>query len=277
MTAIGIDIGGTKMLMLAEYNGERISRTVPTGRDCTPEKIQKEMERFLNDLPFNVDCIGIAVPGLVENENMVVLSDVLPHLAGMDTDFLRFTNKHVYMINDVKAALVREASLDDNPDLVVLMVGTGIAMGMKLNGQFINGCKGWAGELGSMPIPTNEGIRKLDELASGASILARAKADANTVHTQLEEEVETIKEIIHAAGGYLGIGISTIIHLLNPNKIILGGGSLQYKGYYEAALQVAKTNTLPDLWDACSIHKAQEAPYMVAQGAMLFASSKQPM
>lgn len=273
MNPIGIDIGGTKMVMLAEYKGEKISKIVSTGAEYTPSDIKKEIKTFVHNLPFTPDCMGIAVPGLVENEKTVVVSDVLPKISGMDTNFLRIDHYPVYMINDVKAALIHESSfLDENTAIVVIMVGTGIAIGIKQNGQFVNGCKGWAGELGSIPIPTINGVKKLDELASGASILTKAKVDANTLHKQLEDGDEATKRIIQSAGEYLGIAIATLIHLLNPEKIVLGGGTLQYKGYFESALQVAQTFTLPELWDVCTIQKSNEAKYMVAQGARHFAN-----
>ena len=275
MNSIGIDIGGTKMVMFTEYKGEKISKIIATGAEYTPTDIKKELKTFVQNVPFTPDCIGIAVPGLVENEETVVLSDVLPKISGMNTDFLQVDNCPVYMINDVKAALIHESSfVDKDAAIVVIMVGTGIAIGMKQNGQFINGCKGWAGELGSIPIPTIDGVKKLDELASGASILAKANMDANTLHKQLKEGEETARRVIQTAGEYLGIGIATIIHLLNPEKIVLGGGTIQYKGYYESALQIAQKFTLPELWNVCTIQESNEATYMVARGARLFARIK---
>lgn len=275
MISLGVDIGGTKMMLLVEYKGEKVSRTVPTGKECTPDKIRKEIIKFVSNLPFTIDCMGVAVPGLVEQGQKVVISDVLPHIAGMDANFLKINNIPVYMINDVKAALIRETNLNKNIDTVVIMVGTGIAAGIRQNGHFTNGHKGWAGELGSIPISTEIGIKTLDELASGASIIARANTDANTLNKRLEQNDNDTREVIRSAGGYLGLGISTVINLLNPQRIILGGGTIKYDGYFESAVQVAKKNTLPELWEVCTVEKSKEAKHMVAQGAMHFAGSKE--
>ncbi|MDW0113850.1 hypothetical protein QT711_11685 [Sporosarcina saromensis] len=49
-----------------------------------------------------------------------------------------------------------------------------------------------------------------------------------------------------------------------------GGGTIQYKGYIESALKVAKENTLPELWEICTNRKSEDAEYMVAQGAINF-------
>ncbi|WP_153732796.1 ROK family protein [Sporosarcina obsidiansis] len=270
MTTLGVDIGGIKMLLVVEYQGEKISKIVPTGKTCTPGEILREIKEFINNLPFTIDAMGVAVPGLVEQNRKVVISDVLPNIAGMDTDFLRINNIPVYMMNDVKAALIQETVSNEKVDTVVIMVGTGIAAGIKQDGHFVEGCKGWAGELGSIPIPTSDGVRKLDELASGASIIAKANSDASTFIRNLEQGDVTAHEVVKSAGGYLGLAIATVINLLNPQRIILGGGTILYEGYFESAVEVAKENTLPELWEVCTIRKSEDAKYMVAQGAVNF-------
>ncbi|MET3574446.1 ROK family protein [Bhargavaea ullalensis] len=273
MATAGIDIGGTKMLMLAECEGKRISKTVPTGARCTPEKIREAIDAFVGELPDSVGRLGIAIPGLVENADTVVVSDVLPLIAGMDAGFLK-SGHSVHLLNDVKAALLHETAGDERTDTAVIMAGTGIAMGMKQNGQVITGCRGWAGELGSMPIPTSQGVRTLDELAGGAGILNSADMDAGTLLQQLKEGDEAAKAVVRSAGEYFGLALSTVIHLLNPEKIILGGGTIRYDGYLQAAVRTAQANTLPELWEACTIRKAQEAQHMVALGAMRFAEQQ---
>lgn len=58
MIPLGIDIGGTKMMLLTEYKGEKTSKTVSTGKECTPDKIQEEIIKFIDSLTFNIDCMG---------------------------------------------------------------------------------------------------------------------------------------------------------------------------------------------------------------------------
>ncbi|MFT9846720.1 ROK family protein [Aneurinibacillus sp. REN35] len=271
--AIGVDIGGTKMLMLAEYKGEKLTKILPTGMTCTSTDIKKELSAFVAMLPFTPSCIGVAVPGLVEEERVVVASDVLPAIAGMTTDFLCMGDYPIYLINDVKAALIQEsAAVDEHATTAVLMVGTGIAIGVKANGKILTGCKGWAGELGSIPIPTLDGIRTLDTVASGAGILAQAGVSAARLRQQIEQGDEASRQLIHTAGEYLGLGMATVIHLFNPERFILGGGTLQYEGYEEAAVRTAQKYTLPQLWEVCSVERSKNPAHMVAQGARRFAS-----
>jgi glucokinase len=50
--------------------------------------------------------------------------------------------------------------------------------------------------------------------------------------------LETI-QIIKTAGEYLGLGMATVINILNPELIIIGGGTIHYAGYQQAALESA--------------------------------------
>lgn len=271
MITAGIDLGGTSLLMHTENNGEIFSKNVKTGPHFTAHDVKNEIHQFLKQLPFEVERVGMAIPGLVNNQQEVVISDVLPHIAGMDTTFLQYSDTPFYLINDVKAALIEATEGHEEEDSIVIMIGTGIAAGIRQSGQFVNGCRGWAGELGSIPIPTESGIKSLDELASGASILKHAGTDAATFARSLETETAESIQIVQTAGHSLGLGLSTVINLLNPQRLVLGGGTLKYAGYLEAALKTAQTYTLPQLWEVCEIKPAEQAETLVARGASRFA------
>jgi len=219
---VGVDIGGTKMLMVTEIDGQYIEKRISTGINFTKYNVKNELENFISQLPFVPGGIGIAIPGLVKDSDVVEISDVLPKIKGMNTEFLKLGDLPVYFINDVKTALVHESQLfNEKSMIVVIMVGTGIGMAIKEKGQFITGCKDWAGEFGSIPIQTPNGVQKLDELASGASILEKARTNPTVLMQQLEAGNKDINKIIHLAGEYLGLGIATIINMLNPEIITL--------------------------------------------------------
>lgn len=64
-----------------------------------------------------------------------------------------------------------------------------------------------------------------------------------------------------------GLGLATLINLLNPSRLVLAGGTLRYPGYAEAALQAARRFALPQLAGACSIELATDGETLVARGA----------
>jgi len=266
---VGVDVGGTKMLMIG--NG-RIEKKVPTGKSFSKADLKYELDSFVSGLPFIPDALGIALPGLVENAKTLMTSDVLPQISGIDIEYLRQEHCLIYLINDVKAALIEETSdLSEKDIAVVIMVGTGIALGIRVGGELVNGYNGWAGELGSIPIPTPDGVQKLDEVASGASILVKAQTDAATLIRKLEKDDPEMKGIVCSAGEYLGLGIATVINILNPNIISLGGGALKYKYFYESAVESAKKFALPELWAECKIGRVRRIDHVVVLGAQRYA------
>ncbi|GAC1636379.1 MAG: ROK family protein [Ktedonobacteraceae bacterium] len=151
-------------------------------------------------------------------------------------------------------------------DMVYLTISTGIGGGVIMDGRILEGTSGTAAELGHMTIDwrgerCNCGnIGCLERIASGTAIARRAneaiahgKGDelrafalehqphneenakastpthvtARTVALAAEAGIPLACEIIATAAEALGIGLVNIIHIFNPEKIILGGGVTQ--------------------------------------------------
>jgi glucokinase len=279
---VGIDIGGTKMRLIAK--GEAIERRYQsdTGVSFSIERAESIITEFIDTLPRSPRSlakplpwrIGMAIPGLVDEVGRVIACDVLPQLEG----WLLSSKYPLRVVNDAEAALCKTIDgLDPKSTTIVIMVGTGIGAGLFVNGQILRGAKGWAGELGSIPIPqsgryanaTENGIMTLDRLASGAAILAQSGGDLERLIRSVESRDEATLQIISDAGRGLGLGIATVINIFNPDSIVLAGGTLAWAGYLEAALVSTQESSLPDLWAAT---KVQLSPYggdLVALGAAL--------
>ena len=171
---IGIDIGGTKILLIAK--NEEIAQRYQccTGANFAPADAESIIANFIQILPQRPTSIGIAVPGLVDLSGRVIACDVLPQLEGWLPSASIDEICPIRTINDAEAALAKTINgLDPAATTVVIMVGTGIGASCYVNGQVLRGARGWAGELGSIPVSTANGIVTLDRLASGAAILQR--------------------------------------------------------------------------------------------------------
>ncbi|UYO99484.1 ROK family protein [Oceanotoga sp. DSM 15011] len=265
---IGIDIGGTKMYMLAEHDGKYIEKKVPTGKEIKPEMLKKYIIDFIKDLPFEVEGIGMAIPGLVEDENKVNFSNVVPGLNGLKSEYFSYKGAKVKFINDVKAALVEEASYyPEDYTVSVFMAGTGIAVATKTNKEIVYGANSWAGEIGFAPIAVKDKVYKLDELSSGASILKKFDGNVEELIKKLENEDKEAEKIIREAGYYFGIGLAITINLFNPNIIVVGGSTSTYKNYFETALEVASENALKQAFESCEIKRPKDMKRIVALGA----------
>ncbi|NLI89449.1 MAG: ROK family protein [Epulopiscium sp.] len=268
--AVGVDIGGTKMYMLAEYEGEYIERTVPTGIDCSRDYIKGQLDDFIVGLPFEVEMVGMALPGLVEGDNRLNISDVLPRLNGVESSYFGQGRFPVKFINDVKAATLTEANNHKEANTVAtIMVGTGIAAGLAVEGKLFRGSQGFAGEMGWAYIPHGSGLERLDNLASGAAILEKAGCAASELNELLKTGDKMAKSIIDEAGYYFGVGLGLIIQFYNPDVIVVGGTTSTYPGYMEIAKETAKSCSLPQLFDNCLITKPQDIKRMVAKWAFV--------
>lgn len=268
---VGVDIGGTKMHMLAEFNGQYIERTVPTGIDCTKSYIKKQLDEFIDELPFEVEGVGIALPGLVNNGNILQSSDVLPGLNGVESSYFSQGRFPVKFINDVKAATLTEAANHkESHTVAVVMVGTGIAAGVAIEGKLLEGGQGFAGEIGYAYIPYGQEIERFDNLSSGAAVLEKARCTAEVLIERLNAGCEEAKQIIEEAGYYFGIALGLMIQFYNPDVIIVGGSTSTYPGYMEIAKETAKKCTLPELFDHCSIIPPKDMKRIVAKWGLLY-------
>jgi len=161
--------------------------------------------------------------------------------------------KPVFVDNDARVMAMGEyvfGSASDKNNVLCLNIGAGIGMGMILNGMVYHGNSGFAGEFGHIKVQEEGelcicGKRGcLETVASGAALVRRAIEEMGAGMTSkipelTNNEISEInsRTIIEAArqgdqlaidllaeiGEYLGKGLATLIHIFNPEAIILGG------------------------------------------------------
>lgn len=238
-----------------------------TGVETDGEVLARHIGQVLENLPGPAAAIGIAVPGLVEG-GKVIMSDVLPRIAGWSPADSIQAGCPIVVLNDAEAALIEAtADMEARATAAVVMVGTGIGCAMLLDGAIFRGARGWAGELGSMPMVSNGHTGPLDAVAGGAALLRALGGNAEAAHARLAAGDPAAHAAVARAGEALGLGLATLINLLNPSRLVLAGGTLRYHGYTEAALQAARRFALPLLGGACAIELAAEGETLVARGA----------
>lgn len=262
---IGIDLGGTKILMLSndkEYKTQ-------TGILFTKKKLEEEILGFISKYNLKPDVIGIAVPGLVNN-NEIVRCDVLPKLNGWKADEfcsqLPFTVK---LFNDVQAALAEEC-YDYKKDFTggVIMIGTAIGAALITNGNLLTGTNGYAGEFGYFPIVINGKIKILDEISGGSYLAKQLNMTSLEMYHSAIEGNEKVIEIIKKGGYYLGVAIAGLINLLNPDYISIGGGTAELPCFWDELVKGAKQNTIPLMWSDGIVKKVKSGKKIVALGAI---------
>lgn len=271
---IGFDLGGTKLLMVADGPAGRVAERAPTGIAFDGHALSAALASFLDAHREAASSVGLAIPGLVGPGPVVQACDVLPAIVGWRPP-ASLTGLRFAMINDAAAALAEECH--DAPAGVtaaVVMAGTGIGAALLAHGRPLGGANGWAGELGSIPIATGaDGVRTLDQLASGQALVARLGVEGATLRARVEGGDVSARRAVQDAGTALGLGLAALIDLVNPALVAIGGGLSELPGYLEAALASAERHTLPDLWRACVLRKVRAGELVAALGAARVASS----
>lgn len=268
---VGVDIGGTNMHMLAIYEGKHIEHTVPTGINATKEYIKEELQKFISKLPFEPVGIGIALPGLVKGDNYLIISDVLPNLNGLTSEYFSEGKYHVKFINDVKAAtLTEKANYPYANTVAVLMVGTGIALGVYSNDKLFTGSNGFAGEVGYAFVPYKDKIERFDNLSSGRVILEKSKMTPKELIDKINKNSKKHIKIVKEAGYYFGLLLGLVIQFYNPEIIVVGGTTSTYPYYMDEALKVVKKATLKESYEVTTINKPKDIKNIVAMWALFY-------
>jgi glucokinase len=124
----------------------------------------------------------------------------------------------------------------DAHDLVFVKVSTGIGAGIVSSGTLQRGAQGSAGDLGHVHVPWHPGTdrpadddRDLEEIASGPAIAALLRARG--VHAESSSDVvahvragnRDALDLVRQSGREIGAVLATVVNLLNPEVIVIGG------------------------------------------------------
>jgi len=156
-------------------------------------------------------------------------------------------------------------------NLVLLTLGTGIGSGIIIDGEIVHGTCGFAAEMGHL-IVNAEGERCacgsrgcLETEASAGPIIrnyrrlsgSKEKLTAEDVAARAKKGDRAARRSYDRAAFYLGIGLGCAVNLLNPQKILLGGGIMNSSGLLlPGAIQEARRRCYRASLACCSIEKA---------------------
>jgi len=261
---IGIDVGGTNVkLALIDSKGSILyQNTVPTRAEMGYEYTVNNIKQAIHDLLKESNCtttdiegIGFGFPGQVDYKSGVVR--LAPNIPGwVDVPIAKMIedefNIPTRVDNDVRCAALGELNFGAGigcENLICITVGTGIGSGLIVNGKLVRGASNAAGEIGHVKLQMHEApicgcgdTGCMEAFASGPSIVAMAenyiKGGKSTKFREMANPEITPFIVCEAAkagdpvaikifdimGEYIGIGLSSVVNLLNPEKIIVGGG-----------------------------------------------------
>ncbi len=257
-TAIGIDIGGTQLRAAIVDEGgtilERDRRPTPADDPASLVSVLEDLITRIRERAGVVLPVGVGIAGLVTSEgtvrygpNIGVRNLALGKILGSDLD------GHVVVANDASVAALGEQRVGAGQarrDLALITLGTGIGGGLVIDGRLVTGATGFAGELGHVivddggrPCPCgNRGC--IEAYASGSALgaLARDRLVDPSVASRLRDldqvsgpQVTSAAEagdriaieVLEEAGHWLGVALASLVNVLDPQIILLGGGAAQ--------------------------------------------------
>ena len=260
--AIGIDVGGTKVLGgVVDDNG----KIHATARKDTPRQGGAALTQTIADtalelmVQFDVTSIGVSAAGFVSSDRKTMLAT--PNIAdwngvNLDAELTSLIGLPVVIENDANAAAWGEAKFGagrNQNHMMMLTVGTGIGGGIVVNGDLYRGAFGIAAEFGHLRVVPDGhlcgcGARGcFEQYASGNALLRHAReaisASPEIARNLLSRGDGTIAGLtgqaitdaaregdpvalaaFNTTGQWLGAGIASLSVLLDPSCVVIGGG-----------------------------------------------------
>jgi glucokinase len=237
---IGVDLGGTA-IKLGRFNleGERLAALqVPTPQPAMPGAVSVAIAEAVEQLdPEHLaDRVGIGLPGPMDAAGRV--ARICINLPGWQNvplaDWLEpQLQRRVTLGNDGNCALLGEAwrgAARGSRDVVLLTLGTGVGGGVLLNGDLFTGHGGAAAEPGLICVDPegpacNSGNNGSLEQHCSIAALGRLSPLAPEELSRRAQQGDAEALAVWAVyGRWLGIGISSLVYVLTPELVLIGGG-----------------------------------------------------
>jgi glucokinase len=230
--------------------------------------------------------VGIGSPGPLDRARGIVI--VSPNLGWRDFPLRDEVSKRVKLPaaldNDANCATLGEwwcGAAKGGRNVVGITIGTGIGGGLIFDGKLYHGSSDGAGEIGHTTIdPTGRRCKCgnygcLEAYASGPAIAERAReeleVDGNSIlHEMVDGDVNRITaqivfeaskrgdpvatQVVRDTAHFLGVGVSNLINVLNPDIVVIAGGVTQAGDLLFDPLRAEiKRRAFKSLVDACRI------------------------
>ncbi len=254
---IAVDLGGTNMRAAAiDGRGHILARA----RRETPQAAEAVVAVMLDVVQeCRVACalpaqgLSVAVPATIRRADNTLTA--LPNVKALEFFPLaqrleQATGLPVLLENDANAAAVGELWQGAGrgvSTMLAVTLGTGVGGGIILNGELWTGADGTAGEIGHICVETNGAkcgcgsngclemyasatalvrlARQLGSEFSATSVPLDARLNSKVLYEHGLAGDSLALEVFRVMGTYLGVGLASLINILNPELIIIGGGA----------------------------------------------------
>jgi glucokinase len=259
--AIGVDLGGTKMLIGVLDSNSKVSfesREASTGQ--TEEQLVELLVREIEDARRaepGVAAVGLGIPATIDHDRGVAISAVNLPIDNLPIRELvgERTGLPIFVDNDANVAALAEhlyGAARGADNAVMLTIGTGIGGGLILGGEVYRGATGAGAELGHVVIAMDglpcqgncPGHGCVETYASGTALgrearaaaerrpdsaLGRMAADGREIDGKAVTEAALAGDptsigVFDLVGSRLGVALTSFANIFEPEVFVIGGG-----------------------------------------------------
>ena len=248
-TAIGADLGGTKLLAVAIDDAGAVVAEAKVARPEAPDGVVAALGEIAEDWRGDgpVPPVGIGIAAIVDRAGVLRAGPNLPGFEGypFTARLAGRTGGVVAVENDATAAAWAEQQLGaarGADDAVFVALGTGIGGAAVVGGELRRGANGFAGEFGHMVVDPHGpvcpcGLRGCwERFASGSGLawLAAqhpsgrfAGARGEEVASAAAEGDADALEVVGSLAGWVALGVANLITAFDPDVVVIGGGLVE--------------------------------------------------
>lgn len=234
---LAFDIGGTQIKYgIVTEEGEILSHWIMDteahlGGRTIIDKVITVSKTIVGEYPVNGIAISTAGQVNFHTGTIVAAGETIPDYTGVEIKKLinQATGLPVEVRNDVDCAAFGEMWLGDHGsnNFIALTVGTGIGGAIVIDGKMYSGHSFSAGEWGYMlvdgePFEKNASMSGLITFANHYK--EKRSWTGKEIFDLYDQGDEQIQEAVRQFYRYLAMGVSNLIYIFNPEKVIIGGG-----------------------------------------------------
>lgn len=288
---LGIDLGRRSSIgMLVNLGGEVVARHERPTPVLKTAKARAKWgieiaQRVIASAPTPrppLAGIGMAIPGLVI-KNRVTTSASRDEVDVLKRSLEEEFEVPAFVENDARMMAMGSLWFGDGKafeSFVVVNIGQGVGTGIVMDGRVVSGHNGFAGELGYLPLGEAnvpgflDRPNALENVVSGAGLMRKAeqkgiKAEDVSELAELARKghkgaVAIFDDFAHA----LGLGIASLLNLLDPQAVILSGRVSRAADVFLAkAMGEARRHTLPPIWESAIVKTSSQDVDLGPMGA----------
>ena len=278
MLVLGIKVNADELIGVATDLRTRTLQTLRAPLTSTDPTVVMEgiidlcdrLERLLGGLATRVACIGVSVSGDVDPQTGVVRESALLGWRGvaLGTELGQRLGSRVTVENDVRALTIGEHWFGvglGTSSFAIVTIGRGIGSGLHINGEVVEGAYGVAGEIGHLPLASPDrqcscGRWGCAEAVAGTDAIVAAVSAAHGRTLSIDEIAALGRAgdpaAVHAfseAGSVIGIAIASLVNLVGPEVVIIGGEAVTNFDLFEHSLRSAYDQHVFGSADRCRI------------------------